>query len=423
MVSRYKLHNGLTVVTVPQSSTETVTVMLLVPVGSRHENPSNNGISHFLEHLMFKGTEKRPSTLELTKQLDAVGAAYNAFTGKDTTSYFIKVAADHLELALDLFSDMVFHSLFDPNEIDRERGVIIEELNMYQDNPLMHVDTLLEMSIFDKRHPLGYDIGGEKKNIKRLPRQSFMDYKRKHYAPAAMHLVVAGKIDRRARAWVKQYFADYDKGHTAASFRPFRQYQTKPQFLHEYKDTQQTQLSIGFPGMSYKQPQELATLALLSTILGGNMSSRLFISIRERQGLCYVIHSDVTPYLDTGVFMIQAGLDNKRIIPAVEAIMKELRLIKTDLVTVEELNNAKDCIKGQTAIKLEDSAALAGYYGQQSVLLGTITSPQEKLRRIERVTRADIRRLAKRVLHLEKVNIASIGPQRSLQHLRSHLAL
>lgn len=423
MVSRYKLHNGLTVVTVPQTSTETVTVMLLVPVGSRHENPSNNGISHFLEHLMFKGTTKRPSTLELTKQLDAVGAAYNAFTGKDTTSYFIKVAADHLELALDLFSDMVFHSLFDASEIDRERGVIIEELNMYQDNPLMHVDTLLEMSIFQKKHPLGYDIGGEKKNIKQLPRTAFIEYKRKHYSPAAMHLVLAGKIDRRARHWVKNYFASYERGQKAAAFKHFKPYQTKPQFLHKYKDTKQTQLTIGFPGISFNQPKDLATLSVLSTILGGNMSSRLFISIRERQGLCYVIHSDVTPYLDTGVFMIQAGLDNTRITPAVEAIMKELRLMKAELVTEEELKNAIDCIKGQTALKLEDSAALAGYYGHQSVLLGKIASPQEKLRRIERVTREDIRRLAKRLLELRKVNIASIGPQRSLQHLRSHLAL
>ncbi len=423
MVSCYKLRNGLTVVTVPQTSTETVTVMLLVPVGSRHEQPNTNGISHFLEHLMFKGTKKRPSTLELTKQLDAVGAAYNAFTGKDTTSYYIKVAADRLELALDLFSDMVFQSLYDPKEIDRERGVIIEELNMYQDNPLMHVDTLLEMSIFQKNHPLGYDIGGRKVNIKRLPRETFIQYKKKHYAPAAMHLALAGKIDRRAKQWVQHYFGSYQRGQAAAKYKHFKQYQTRPQFFHKHKVTQQTQLAIGFPAISHQQPQDLATLAVLSTILGGNMSSRLFISIRERQGLCYVIHSDITPYMDTGVFMIQAGLDNKRITPAMEAIMKELRLIKTDLVTTEELKNAKECIKGQTALRLEDSAALAGYYGHQSVLLGKTTSPQEKLRRIQRVTREDIRRLANRVLHLEKVNIASIGPQKSLRHLRSHLAL
>jgi predicted Zn-dependent peptidase len=423
MVSRYNLANGLTVVTVPQTSTATVTVMLLVPVGSRHEQPNNNGISHFLEHLMFKGTTKRPSTLELTKQLDAVGAAYNAFTGKDTTSYFIKVAADHLELALDLFSDMVFHSLFDPKEIDRERGVIIEELNMYKDNPMMHVETLLEMSIFHKQHPLGYDIGGQKRNIKQLPRATFMAYKKKHYAPAAMHLVLSGKLDARARRWVQQYFGSYEHGQKAASFKHFRSYQRRPQFLHEYKDTQQTQLTIGFPAVSLRRPQDLATLSVLSTILGGNMSSRLFISIRERQGLCYVIHSDVSAYLDTGVFMIQAGLDNKRIAAAVMAIMKELRLLKAELVSAEELKNAKDCIKGQTALKLEDSAALAGYYGQQSVLLHTITSPQDKLRRIARVTREDIRRLAQRVLHLDKINVASIGPQRSLTKLRSHLAL
>ncbi len=421
MLSRYKLSNGLTVVMVPSAGTATVTVMLLVPVGSRHEQPHTNGISHFLEHLMFKGTSKRPSTLELTKQLDAVGAEYNAFTGKDHTSYYIKVAAEQLELALDLFSDMVFHSLFDPNEIDRERGVIIEELNMYQDNPLMYVDTLLEMSVFGRSHPLGYDIGGLKRNIKKLPRSAFMHYKHSHYSPAAMHLVIAGKVDPHARQWLKHYFSGYPAGRRAQPFKPFRPYQHGVQFLHKHKLTQQTQLAMGFTAYSYRQAHELAVAAVLSTILGGNMSSRLFISIRERQGLCYMIHSDISPYQDTGLFMIQAGLDNIRLKAAMAAIAKELGLIKTALVSKEELRNAKDCIAGQTALKLENSSALAAYYGRQSVLTGQLETPQQKLQRIEQVTREEVRQLARRMLNLNKVNIASIGPQLSLRQLAKQL--
>ncbi len=422
-VSKKVLSNKLTVLTIPQPGTETVTVMVLVPVGSRHENPSNNGISHFLEHLMFKGTERRPSTLELTKQLDAVGAEYNAFTSKDITLYYIKVAANQLELALDLFSDMLFHSLFDPAEIDRERGVILEELNMYEDNPLMHVDTVFEMSLFGEHNPIGYDIGGKKDNIRNLPRQAFIDYKKRHYSPAAMHLVIAGNIDKRANKWIKQYFADQPAGKGKPSFERFKSYQHKIQFRHKYKDTQQTQIALGVEAIGLKRPQDMATLSVLSTILGGNMSSRLFISIRERQGLCYVIHSDVSPYVDTGALMIQAGVDNQRVEPAIVAIVEELNKIKGELVSTEELHNAQTCIVGHTALKMEDSSALAGFYGKQSVLLGEMRTPKQKLAMINQVTREDIRRMAQHLLKLEKLNIASIGPQSSLTGVAKQLSL
>ncbi|EKD79452.1 MAG: peptidase M16 protein [uncultured bacterium] len=423
MVSRRKLANQLTVVTVPQPGTETVTAMVLIPVGSRHEQPRINGISHFLEHLMFKGTTKRPSTLELTKQLDAVGAEYNAYTGKDVTLYYIKVAANQLELALDLFSDMLFHSLFDATEIDRERGVILEELNMYEDNPVMHVDTLFETAVFGKTHPLGYDIGGKKHNIRQLPRSAFIQYKRTHYSPAAMHLVIAGNIDRRSRRWIKQYFGGQPAGRGPERYQRFANYQRNIQFLHKSKATQQTQVAMGVAGIGLQRPRDLAVLSVLSTILGGNMSSRLFISIRERQGLCYVIHSSVNPYVDTGTLMIQAGIDNTRVVPAITAIVEELRRIKQDLVTTEELRNAQTCIAGQTALKLEDSSALASFYGKQSVLLGTLHNPQQKLKMIRQVTRQDIRRLASHLLHLQKLNIASIGPQSSLTAVTKKLTL
>jgi predicted Zn-dependent peptidase len=413
MIKSTKLSNGLTVIRIPQQDTEAVTVMLLVPVGSRYETKNINGISHFLEHLMFKGTEHRPTTLDISKALDGVGAEYNAYTSKDHTLYYIKVAAQHLELALDLFSDMLFHSLFDADEIERERGVILEEINMYEDNPLMHLETLLEMCVFNAEHPLGYDIGGLKKNIKTLPRKAFMQFKERHYSPAKMHLCLAGHLDGKTDQLITKYFAEYQGPAEKKPYKAFKSNQKKPQFLNQYKATNQTQIGLGFVALPYNHP-DLPALTLLSVILGGNMSSRLFISIRERQGLCYVIRTDVSPYIDTGIFSVQAGLDKNRLPQAVASITKELKLVKEQGVTAEELKNAKEYIKGQMALRFEDSSALATWYGRQSVLTEHLVSPAERIKQLNTITTADIQRIAQQLFKKEKFNLAAIGPQRSI---------
>ncbi|MDP3970596.1 MAG: pitrilysin family protein [bacterium] len=417
MIKANKLKNGLTVVSVPKPDTQAVTVMLLVPVGSRFETPSINGISHFLEHLMFKGTKKRPSTLEITKLLDGVGAEYNAYTGKDHTAYYIKVAADHFELTLDLFSDMLFNSLFDKQEIDRERGVIVEELNMYNDNPMFLVETLMETSVFHKDHPLGYDIGGIKKNIRAIPRSSFISFKKNYYFPGNMHLVVAGKLPANKNRLINKYFGQYSEKHKKKSYKKFNDYQTGIQLFHKYKDTEQTQVSIGFLGLPYNH-KDMPALSVLAVILGGNMSSRLFINIREREGLCYVIRADISPYHDTGVFSVHAGLDKTRLDSAIVAIIKELKLIKDEPVSDDELSNAKEYLKGQTALKLEDSSALASWYGKQSVLTGKLITPEVKLKQIENVTKRDVTRVANKIFRKTHINIASIGPYKSTTHLK-----
>lgn len=423
MIQKRKLPNGLTVITVPEHDTAAVTVMLLVPVGSRYEVPTTNGISHFLEHLMFKGTTKRPSTLDISKALDGVGAEYNAYTSKDHTLYFIKVAAQHLDLALDLFADMLFNSLFDPKEIERERGVVLEEINMYEDNPLMHLDTVLEMCVFGKHHPLGYDIAGPKKNIRNIPRQSFINYRTNHYVPANMHLVIAGKTNSAVQRLVKKYFGQQRGGKPQVKPKPFKATQQKPQSMHNIKKTQQTQLGLGFVAFPYNHPL-LPAASVLSTILGGNMSSRLFINIRERQGLCYFIRSEVSPYTDSGIFSIQAGLDNTRIVPAIAAILGELRRFKHELVSSEELAMAKEYIKGQMALKLEDSSAVASWYGRQSVLTGKLISPTLRIKTLETVTAEQVRQVAKQLFTTSHLNIASIGPQPiKLSSLKSTLVL
>lgn len=416
MIKQIKLRNGLRVVKISQKDTAAITVMLMVPVGSRMETTKINGISHFLEHLMFKGTKRRPSTLDISKALDGVGAEYNAYTSKDHTAYYIKIAAEHLELALDLFSDMLFNSLFDPKEIQRERGVILEEINMYEDNPLMHVETLMEMSVFGKNHPLGFDIAGPRKNIRKIPRTAFMRFKKLYYTPGKMHLVLAGRLPRNVNQLTQKYFSKQRGAGKTIDYKKFKVTQTKPQFLHMYKDTQQTQISIGFPALPYDHMQ-LPALAVLSTVLGGNMSSRLFIRIRERQGLCYVIRCSVSPYLDTGVLSIQAGLDKSRLDDAFPAILSELKRIKEEPVTAEELTNAKEFIKGQTALGLEDSSTVASWYGKQSVLTGKLISPTVKMKTIDKVTKSDVQTIAQIVLNNKYMNIGSIGPYRSIKHL------
>lgn len=422
MIKTHKLKNGLSVIQIPQHDTAAVTIMLLVPVGSRYETKSLNGISHFLEHLFFKGTTNRPNTIDISKALDGVGAEYNAYTSKDHTLYYIKLAAQHLELGLDLLSDMLFHSVFDPKEIERERGVICEEINMYQDNPLMHLDTLLEMSVFGKNHPLGYDIAGPKRNIKALPRQAFIDYKTSFYSPKTMYLCLAGKQDAKVQRLIKRYFGENTGPKPKKSASKFVVKQTRPQLLHQYKDTQQTQLGIGFVALPYHHP-DLPALQVLSVILGGNMSSRLFINIRERQGLCYFIKTDVSPYVDSGIFAVQAGLDKNRLKEAVQSILLELRRVKTELVTTEELVNAKEYIKGQTALRFEDSSALAMWYGRQAVLTGKIVSPQQRIQRVQKVTIADVQRVANAILLTKHLNLASIGPYQSTNQLRHLLAV
>ncbi|MBI2135620.1 insulinase family protein, partial [Candidatus Woesearchaeota archaeon] len=293
---------------------------------SRYETKVNNGISHFLEHLMFKGTTRRPTTLDISKALDSVGAEYNAYTAKDHTLYYIKLANQHTELALDLLSDMLFHSVFDPKEIERERGVIVEEINMYQDNPLMHLDTVLEMGVFGEHHPLGYDIAGPKPNITHLPRQAFFRFMQQHYRPSTMQLVIAGNVPHNTLALARRYFGNYTQPHRRLRPKPFSQSQRQSTIVYRHKDTQQTQLGLGLVAYPYHHPW-LPAAQVLAIILGGNMSSRLFIRVRERQGLCYSIHAEASSYTDTGIFSIQAGVDNQRI----NVQLRDLRILLCNL--------------------------------------------------------------------------------------------
>ncbi|MBI2484144.1 insulinase family protein [Candidatus Uhrbacteria bacterium] len=283
MLSKHLLPNNVRVVLAPLTETKTVTTLVLFGVGSRYERKNTNGISHFIEHMMFKGTKKRPTSLSISKELDAVGAEYNAYTTKDATGYWVKLVHDKLDLALDLVSDMLYNSKFDAEEIEREKKVIREELHMYRDNPLMYVDTLLEKIMFEPSS-LGWDIGGDDETVRSLTRDEMVRFRDANYHGKNLVVGIAGNFNpEEALKKVRRYFgASWEKGVRANRFAKYRsRKKKKPAVLVHYKDTEQVQCAFGFHGYSHTHPDVFAA-ALLSIILGGGMSSRLFIAVRER---------------------------------------------------------------------------------------------------------------------------------------------
>lgn len=415
--------NGANGILVPDPDATSVTLMVFVPVGSRHESKSINGASHFLEHLMFKGTGRRPTTLDLSRELDRFGAEYNAFTGKDLTAYYIKIEASQSVLAIDLLSDMLFHSRFDSKEMERERGVIVEEINMYEDNPRMHIDDLLEQALFPE-HPLGWSIAGPREVIKNVKRDDLLAYHAEHYHPANMTVSLAGKITPRSVASLVRSFGRIKKKRpTVRPFVPFVQPETlEHPILFQAKKTEQVQLGMAFYGFHH-QHASLPAAILLSTILGGSMSSRLFIQVRERCGLCYSISASHHPMQDTGVFSILAGLERSRVDEAIRVIWQELQRTRRTPVDREELCRAKDHIRGKLMLAFEDSSARADWYGRQWALEGTMETPEQWLARIDRVTAKDVQYVAKGLFLREKMAAALIGPYEHDKEFRGWFGL
>lgn len=409
MFSKTKLQNGLKLILAPLRETKAVTVLVLLPVGSRYEAKNINGVSHFIEHLMFKGTKKRPTSLDISKALDSVGAEYNAFTAKDHTGYYVKAAADKIELAFDILSDMIFNSVFSADEIEKERGVIIEEINMYQDNPMIYLGALFEEVVFSGSS-LGWLISGPKKVIKDISRDQILDYKNKFYQPAKMIVAVSGNFnEKKVNELTKKYFGENFGHQNSFSFIKTKIKQAKPKVNLVYKNTEQVQIGLGFPSYSIFD-QKIMPLYLLAVILGGNMSSRLFTTVREKHGLAYYIKADFAAYQDTGAFLIQAGLDKKRVNQAIKLILAELKQIKNSGITAKELESAKEFLKGKLVLELEDSENVADWYGKQELLLNKILSPDQKLKKIMAVTAEQIQNVAKEIILEKKLNLILIGP-------------
>lgn len=420
-IKKHVLENGLRVHIVPMPSVKSATALILVGTGSRYETREINGISHFLEHLFFKGTTTRPSTFEISSLIDSLGAEYNAFTGKEQTGYYVKAASEHLELMVDVLSDMLKNSLFDPEEISREKGVILEEINMYEDTPARKIGDIYESLLYGDT-PLGWDIAGCKEVIMGMNRDKFLAYRAEHYSPENMVVVIAGGVDEQSSLdLVSKYLGGIAKSRDL-KFAPVKEDQKTPGLKVQFKQTDQAHLYLGFRAYPLDHPDRY-TLDVLATILGGGMSSRMFINVRERKGLAYYIHTDVEQYLDAGTLYTRAGVDLSRIDDAINVIMEEYGKIKNEKVAPDELKKAKDYTRGKLILEFEDSRSVANFVGNQELLEGKVLTEEEVLGAIDKVTATDIARVAKDLLVNSKLNLAVIGPFKEEERFRKLLKI
>jgi len=407
--------NKTRLILVPQKDTQAMTILFLFGVGSRYETKEINGVSHFIEHLMFKGTKKRPTTLDISKELDRVGAEFNAMTSKDFTGYYIKISHEKSELAVDVLSDMLLNSKFDIKEMNKERGVIIEEINMYQDNPLMHIETLIEELMYSG-NSLGWDVAGPVSVIKKVTQKQLVNYKNSYYRSDNVVITLAGKINDKILKLIKTKYVDkvVVADSQMTTFKNFKSNQKEARIKTTYKATKQVQLALGFPSFANSDPRKYA-LHLLSVILGGNMSSRLFISVREKRGLAYFVRCYPNFYQDTGNLFVQSGLDSTRFEEAVKVILGELKSVKQKGVTVKELQNAKDFIRGKFILSLEDSSQLAEFFAKQELLTDELLTPAQKIKKYDAVTIDEIKAIAREIFVKEKLNMVTIGPFKSAE--------
>ncbi|HOU46121.1 MAG TPA: pitrilysin family protein [Candidatus Pacearchaeota archaeon] len=421
MYKKTVLENGLTILTVPRHETKAVTVLILVGTGSKYEDKNNNGISHFLEHMFFKGTEKRPNTMAISDPLDRAGGIFNAFTGEEYTGYWAKVEASQFDLALDVVSDIFLNSKLEQEEIEKERGVIIEEINMYYDNPMSHVQLLWEKLLYGDQ-PAGWDIAGPKENILKFQRKDFADYMNSQYVAKNTIICIAGNINEdEAIEKAKKYLSNIRTGEFKDKVLVVEK-QTDPQVELKYKETDQTHLLIGFRGVSLASEDEYKQ-KILATILGGMMSSRMFMSVREKQGLTYYISTASDTFTDTGYIVTRAGVDNKRVFLAVKAILEEYKKIMDDGVPEEELKKAKENIKGKMALTFEASDAEASFYGAQLLLEKKIKTPEEIFAEIDKIDAVDIQNFAKQIFTNDKLNLALIGPFKEEEEFKKILKI
>ena len=418
---KHVLPNGLRVILAPMKEAETVTVLITTATGSRYETKKEGGLSHFLEHMFFKGTKRRPTALSISEELDGVGGEYNAFTSKDRTAYYAKVDRKHAEMALDIVSDIFLNSTLPAEEIDRERGPILQELNMYEDTPVRHVGDVFEVLLYGD-HPLGRDIIGTRDNIKGFKRAEFLRYLNRAYVASNVVVGMAGNFDVVwAKSMIERSFADMRTGENPER-KGIVEKQKTPAVLLQTKKTDQTHFILGVRSFDFFH-EDRHVLAVLSTILGGGMSSRLFMAVRERRGLAYSVHTGTDAYHDAGYLSTQCGVEHENLEKTIAVILEEYKRIATELVPEKELLKAKEHIKGSMAMHLESSDDIVGYLVDQEVLKGEIVLPKDRYEKIDAVTSEDVRRVAEMIFRPERLNLAVIGPQKSAKKLEKMLVL
>lgn len=421
------LPNGLRVITAELPYTRSAAVQFLVHVGARNEPEKISGISHFVEHMVFKGTDLMPNPVQISEAIEGVGGALNACTDHETTSYRALVPSSHLPVALKVLTDMLRRSRFDPDEIKKERAVIVEEISSTLDSPGEIADLLFDQMLWGT-HPLGRDIAGTRSSVRAIKRPDLIAHTRNHYTPASIVISVAGNVTRhQVMRAVEQLWGDASALPETSRFNPPAPISenTRPSVKIYRKRTEQTNLIVGVPALSYTHPERYAQ-DILDALLGGGMSSRLFVELRENRGLAYSVSSFVKSYRDAGAFGVHAAVDNDRLAPTLEVITAELARICEEAVGDVELRKVKEYLKGHTILGLERSTAIANWGAWQELMLGHIETVDDIVNHIEAVTVEDVRILAQRLFGQGALHLAVVGPAKDedklLQHLQRHSA-
>lgn len=407
-LERTTLKNGIRALVVPMKGTNTATVLVMVGTGSKYETKDINGLSHFLEHMVFKGTVNRPTAQQISEELDRVGAESNAFTSDEVTGFYAKVAYSFLDVALEVIADMLVNPLLQQEEIDRERNVILEEVRMIRDDPQRHIHDLFQNLLYGDQ-PAGWDVIGRPEVLEALNREHFVAYRAAHYAARNVSVVVAGNVNPAdVFTKVERLFGKFHDGEAKPKL-PVEEAQSEPAVLMYPKETDQVHLDIGVRGYplshAFRYAQEL-----LSVILGAGMSSRLFLAVRERQGLAYRVRSSSVESTDTGYVFTYAGTDPTRVERTIETIVCEYRRIRDEAVPAAELRKAKDFARGHFLMDLESSDEMASFVAIQETLLGKVESPEEVLAKLEAVTAGDVQRVAANIFRSDRLNLALVGP-------------
>ncbi|MEK7187889.1 MAG: pitrilysin family protein [Patescibacteria group bacterium] len=413
------LKNGLRLILAPEKSGTTATVLVLVEAGSEYETKKQNGISHFLEHLVFKGTTKRPTAAIIASELDSLGAICNAFTGQEYTGYWAKIQSGKVKNVLDIVSDLYLNPIFNAEEIDKERGVIIEEINLHEDMPMRRIQDLFTQLMYGDQ-PAGWDVGGEKNIIRTLQRDDFVVYRAKHYIAPATNVVIAGNFhEAEVVKMIKDTFGHLPRKKKVIKTKT-KEAQKKPQLLLKHKESDQTHLVLGVRAFDTFDSRRWA-LQVLANHLGGGMSSRLFQRVREELGAAYYVRAGADLSLDHGYLGISAGVDHKKMDDVLKAILEECIKLKTQPISLADLKKTKDHLIGNFLISLDTSDEVANFYGGQEIMTGKVTEPRKVIKKIQAVTAKEVQDVAKFIFQNKKLNMTIIGPLKDKAHLEKLL--
>ncbi len=420
MIDKFNLGNGLTVITHRMPSLSSVAIGIWIGAGGRYETKRENGISHFLEHLLFKGTKKR-SCQQLKQAIEGVGGSFNGFTSEEATCYLVKVVNKYAPIGLDILTDMVRNPLLKDVDVEKERKVIIQEIKMYEDLPSYYVHEIFDGLLWP-HHPLGRNISGTLKSISAIKRKDLFDYWGKYYRAKNIVLAVVGNFKaKNIRELAEHHLSKVGEG-SRQRFLPAKKGKDSPGIKLSFKKTEQVHLCLGGKGFSRNHPDRYG-LGILATILGGNMSSRLFREVREKRSLAYEIRAESKQYHDTGAFVVSAGVAPGKTKETLRVILKELKRVKESKVTEGEMKRAKEFLIGQLLLGLEDSSTYMLWLGGQQITEGKIRSLKEVKSKINKVTREDIKRIATALFREENLNLAIIGPLKNEEEISSILKL